>query len=278
MLVYIPAAFAEGIRIDVPERVDTGGAFVVRVRTQGLEGLKVEWLGRSVAPMVENGAAEVLLGVGLDVDPGEYEIKVAADTPEGGEAVTRTVAVAAKSYPEQHLEVEREMVHLTQEQLDRHYREKERVRAVLDSTLPERYWSCPFERPVGGDQTSAYGLRRFFNGEARRPHSGVDLRAAEGAPVRAFAAGRVVLAEEHYFSGNVVYIDHGQGLVSMYCHLSKIEAQVGRFVSKGEVIGLAGSTGRVTGPHLHFGVGILGQMVDPLALFGAICPEPSEGG
>jgi murein DD-endopeptidase MepM/ murein hydrolase activator NlpD len=169
------------------------------------------------------------------------------------------------------------MVHLNQQQLDRHYKEKARVKAVMEKASPERFWQCPFERPVAGGVTSAFGLRRFFNGEPRKPHSGVDLRAAEGAPVKAFAPGIVALAEEHYFAGNAVYIDHGQGVVSMYCHLSKIKAQEGRFVSKGEVIGLAGSTGRVTGPHLHFGVAVLGQMVDPLSLFETACPALAEG-
>lgn len=275
-IVAAPALAAE-IRVEAPAETATGRPFYVRVQAEGLKSLEASWLGRLVAPEVSGDAAVFLLGSGLATDPGKHALDIAVKTDGGVQTVTRIVDVKQIKYPEQHLEVAREMVHLTQEQLDRHYKEKARVKAVMDKTSPERFWRCPFERPVAGGVTSAFGLRRIFNGEPRKPHSGVDLRAAEGAPVKAFAPGVVALAEEHYFAGNAVYIDHGQGVVSMYCHLSKIKAQEGRFVSKGEVIGLAGSTGRVTGPHLHFGVAVLGQMVDPLSLFEIACPSLAEG-
>ncbi|NHZ47213.1 M23 family metallopeptidase, partial [Nitratidesulfovibrio liaohensis] len=110
------------------------------------------------------------------------------------------------------------------------------------------------------------GLRRVFNGEPRAPHRGLDLRGEAGEPVTACAAGRVVLAENHYFAGNSVYIDHGMGVVSMYFHLSALDVAPGQMVAQGQVIGKVGSTGRVTGPHLHFGMAVLGDMVDPQVL------------
>jgi murein DD-endopeptidase MepM/ murein hydrolase activator NlpD len=265
------------LRVDAPAAAPLGLPFYVNVSEPELEKVRVDWLGRTISPKVAGGGIAVLLGVGLATEAGAHELKVTARA--GGETfeVTRKITVKSRKYPEQHLNVARKMVHLSREQLDRHYKEKGRTGAVLQSSHPERFWECPFERPVPGAVTSAFGLRRFFNGEPRKPHSGVDLRAAEGAPIKSMAAGIVALAEEHYFSGNVVYLDHGQGVVSMYCHLSEIKVEEGRFVSKGDVIGLAGSTGRVTGPHLHFGVGILGQMVDPLELLNAGCPKLSEG-
>ena len=266
-----------GVQVDAPESTSLGLPFYVNISASELASVRVSWLGKTISPKVVRGGVAVLLGVGLSTEAGAHQLKITAQS--GGETheVSRTITVKSRQYPEQHLEVARKMVHLSQEQLDRHYKEKGRTRTVLASSYPERFWECPFERPVPGDVTSAFGLRRFFNGEPRKPHSGVDLRAAEGAPVKAMAAGVVALADEHYFSGNVVYLDHGQGVVSMYCHLSEIKVEEGRFVSRGEVIGLAGSTGRVTGPHLHFGVGVLGQMIDPLELLNAGCPKVWEG-
>jgi murein DD-endopeptidase MepM/ murein hydrolase activator NlpD len=265
-LCFSPAVFAVGLSVDSPEEVGLGEAFTVRVSGEGIEALELSWLGRSVRPLVRDGAAEALLGAGLGAEPGENRLSIIAVAEGEALRLDRTVVVREKKYPEQHLNVARRHVHLSREQLDRHYREKAKVGEVLLRTTTERYYTLPMLRPVEGNITSAFGLRRFFNGEPRKPHSGVDLRADEGTPVKAAAAGIVALAEEHYFSGNSVYVDHGQGVVSMYCHLSEIKVQAGRFVSRGQVVGLAGSTGRVTGPHLHFSLIVLGQRIDPLTL------------
>ncbi|MBG3878486.1 M23 family metallopeptidase, partial [Desulfovibrio oxamicus] len=119
---------------------------------------------------------------------------------------------------------------------------------------------------VPGGVSSLFGLRRVFNGEPRAPHRGLDLRGEAGELVKACAAGRVALAENHYFAGNSVYIDHGMGVVSMYFHLSAMDVTPGQMVAQGQLIGRVGSTGRVTGPHLHFGMAVLGDMVDPQVL------------
>ena len=130
----------------------------------------------------------------------------------------------------------------------------------------EKSWTLPLSRPVPGGITSPFGGRRVFNGQSRAPHKGTDMRSPEGAQVKAAADGVVLLAEKQYFGGNSIYIDHGQGVVSTYAHLSAFDVKEGDMVKKGQVIGRSGSTGRVTGPHLHFGLLVPGAAVDAMPL------------
>jgi murein DD-endopeptidase MepM/ murein hydrolase activator NlpD len=130
-------------------------------------------------------------------------------------------------------------------------------------------WTGPFQVPLdGGGPGRNFGHRRVFNGQPRAPHGGADLRASVGTPVRAANRGRVVLAEDLFFSGNAVFLDHGFGLYTVYLHLSEMRKKPGDVVEAGEVLGLAGATGRVTGPHLHWGARILDARVDPFTLPG----------
>jgi murein DD-endopeptidase MepM/ murein hydrolase activator NlpD len=130
-----------------------------------------------------------------------------------------------------------------------------------------------FERPHPGGMTPNFGEKRIYNNVPRSTHSGVDIEAAYGSPVRASNSGRVVLAKDLYFSGKTVIIDHGLGLFTFYCHFSRLNVSRGEMVKKGAVIALAGSTGRSTGPHLHWGVRLLGSRVDPAALLGLALQE-----
>ncbi|MEW5773052.1 MAG: M23 family metallopeptidase [Thermodesulfobacteriota bacterium] len=264
-------AAAGGFTVQCPSAVERGRAFFVRVESDApLRNLTVRWLDREFSPLAyETGrgfAAGMLLGVGLDAPAGHGVLHVFAETAAGRTARHSKVAVKERAFAEQRLEVEEEYVELPAKALERHRREKEEVRRVLDAADPGLFLECPLVRPVDGAVGSEYGLRRFFNGRPRAPHGGVDLRAAEGEPVRAMGAGRVALAADHYFSGRSVYLDHGQGVVSMYFHLSGVDVSPGQFVARGQVLGRAGATGRVTGPHLHFGLSVLGQKVDPLPL------------
>ena len=151
--------------------------------------------------------------------------------------------------------------------LERHYAEKARAQSVKALRTPKQMWELPFIRPVPGTVSSPFGVRRFFNGKPRKPHSGVDFRGPTGTPIKATAAGTVKIVDDFYFSGKIIYIDHGAGVVSVYCHLSEMLVKEGQHVVAGEVIGKVGATGRVTGPHLHFGVAVQGTMVDALPLF-----------
>lgn len=176
------------------------------------------------------------------------------------------VTVAGYPYPVQHLNVAPEMTNPPPEQLERIGRESERSKAAW-RTGTSRAFELPLRPPLEPlPEARSFGSRRVFNGEPRDPHSGVDLSAPKGTPVMAAEGGRVVIAANHYFSGNSVFIDHGDDLVTVYFHLDRIDVREGDVVDRGQVIGTVGSTGRVTGPHLHFGARWHGARIDPTPL------------
>lgn len=146
-------------------------------------------------------------------------------------------------------------------------KEREIIGNALSMVSPQRHWELPFYRPVEGKMLSRFGLHRVFNGDTKSRHTGLDFRAWLGTPEHAIAAGKVVLADNFYYAGNSVWIDHGNGLMSMYGHMSKVLVKQGDMVTAGQKLGLSGATGRVTGAHLHLAVFVLGQVVDPEPLF-----------
>lgn len=139
---------------------------------------------------------------------------------------------------------------------------------AYDTFSPRQPSNLYFDMPVNAKLSSPFGLRRFFNGEERAPHSGLDLAAAYGTPVKAPAAGKVILTGNLFFNGNTVFVDHGQGLISMFCHLSQINVKVGDEISRQGVLGKVGATGRATGPHLHWNVSLNAVRVDPAIFIG----------
>jgi murein DD-endopeptidase MepM/ murein hydrolase activator NlpD len=165
-------------------------------------------------------------------------------------------------------------VNPTKQDLARIDRERIWIDAALGKYTANRVPELRMEPPVPGERSSSFGLRRFFNGEARNPHSGMDIAAAAGTPIRAPAPGRVLDVGDFFFNGNTVFLDHGAGVVTMYCHLSRIDVKPGQEIATGQVLGLVGATGRVTGPHLHWGIAVNRAMVDP-ALF---LPQGGAGG
>jgi len=207
------------------------------------------------------------LGAGLTIDPGEYDLVVETVTPSGMKVQRHNIEVSAKDYPLQRLTLPDKMVYPSKQDLERIRADQARSARAISMFTENRHWTWPFQRPVPGDISSVFGLRRELNGEPRSPHKGVDFRGADGAEVLACNAGRVIQVDDKYYGGNTVFIDHGQGVVSVYMHLSEIKVEEGREVSKGQVVGLVGSTGRATGPHLHFGLYVQGQAVDPMPLF-----------
>ena len=234
----------------------------------GLTGVTVRWSGHAVPFTMRGDQWLVTVGVDLDSRPGDHAVDVTFNYDDGRARVVREpVQVRAEQYPTTELQVEERFVELNPEDQARADREAAETSAIYDTFTPERYWSEAFAVPVRGAQDGRnFGHRRVFNGQPRAPHSGADLRASTGTPIYAANRGRIVLAKDLFFSGNAVYIDHGHGLYTTYLHLSKIDVAVGQLVERGQQLGLAGATGRVTGPHLHWGVRLLDSRVDPFSL------------
>lgn len=179
---------------------------------------------------------------------------------------TVTIAIGSKRYATQELKVKPGQVNLSAENLARYRRESAHLRKIRQTFSEPLMGSLTLVQPCTGTRSSSFGLRRIFNGESRNPHSGMDLAAPEGTPIVAAAAGRVIDVGNYFFSGNIVVIDHGQGFLTLYAHLSVIDVAIGDSVGSGKQIGRVGATGRVTGPHLHFSVYLNAVPVDP-ALF-----------
>jgi murein DD-endopeptidase MepM/ murein hydrolase activator NlpD len=225
------------------------------------------WLGDIPVLVLADGDQWIaLVGIALAQQPGEARLRVQAEPGVDGAADERRLRIGPWKYREQRLQVAPAQVDLSAEDLARATREQAEIRAAVagaDATPPA---SLRLAAPLAGPRSSSFGLRRVFNGQPRDPHSGMDIAVPTGTPVHAAGPGRVAATGNYFFNGNTVIVDHGGGLVSVYCHLSRIDAQPGQRVETGNSIGLSGATGRVTGPHLHFAVALNRAFVDP-ALF-----------
>jgi len=199
-----------------------------------------------------------VVGIALSQQPGSLALDV------DGRKVA--LPVRAWRYREQRLTVPPSQVDLSPEDLARVERERVQIRAAVAGSEPAPPPRLQLSPPLAGERSSSFGLRRVFNGQPRDPHSGMDIAAPTGTPVHAAAAGTVRASGDYFFNGQTVIVDHGGGLTTMYCHLSRIDVHEGDVLAGGAVLGLSGATGRVTGPHLHFGVALNRAFVDP-ALF-----------
>lgn len=201
-----------------------------------------------------------VVGIPLGMKPGTYELSVKM----GGETKTASFVVKTKKYPEQHITLkDKSKVELSPADEARALREIAEVNALKHHWRDAEETDLAFMLPAQGNLASRFGLRRFFNGEARLPHAGLDLAVSSGTPVKSSASGRVLATGDYFFNGKTVFVDHGNGLITMYCHLEQIDVQPGETVNKGQPLGLSGQTGRATGPHLHWSVVLNGVMVDP---------------
>ena len=284
----ISAFAAPQVKLEAPATVARGDAFVaLAVSEEPVTAFNFKWMGKSYAATAVAAAqapggpqkwqAVMLLPVPLDAKENDFTLSVTPTAGHAGgkktaadqQAATLGIGVYDKERPVQKLTVDKKYVDPPAAQMERIKADRELVRKTLAAYVPERLWTLPFDRPVPGDVSSLFGLKRVFNGQPRGLHRGLDLRGAEGTPIVACADGRVALTGDLYFSGNVVYINHGEGVFTAYLHMSKILVAKDQVVRKGEVIGLVGATGRVTGPHLHLSLLVQGVSVDPQPLLQA---------
>jgi len=203
-----------------------------------------------------------VIGLPLAAKPGRHYLKV---TDQQGKTLNLGFQVEDKSYEEQHITIkDKRKVNPEKRDMERITRETQQIRNALRHWSPQEDVVIEFKQPVTGPTSSPFGLRRFFNEQPRKPHSGLDIAAPAGTPIMAPAPGTVLDTGDFFFNGNTVLLDHGQGLVTMYCHMSKIDVTPGQTVTTGRVLGEVGMTGRVTGPHLHWGVSLNDARIDPL--------------
>jgi murein DD-endopeptidase MepM/ murein hydrolase activator NlpD len=259
------------LRLSAPES-SQGSLLLVEVKSaKTLAEVQGDWDGRSV-PFWRDVASEAqrkaLLGVDLEKVPGEYELKITGQT-ESGEKMSCSAQVTVRKgrFATEKLQVGKQFVEPSPEQIKRAEEESQKLRDIFDRVTPERLWDGNFRMPLDGVTTGTnFGRKRILNGNPGSPHSGIDLPATTGTPVHATQRGRVVLAEELYFAGNTVVVDHGLGIYTLYGHLSEIAVKVGNDLEAGAVLGKVGATGRVTGPHLHWGLKVERARVNPLEL------------
>jgi murein DD-endopeptidase MepM/ murein hydrolase activator NlpD len=247
--------------MELPEdRPVPGGVAVVEIAT-GIDQPPRAWFGERRVIAVQDGQRWLaIVGLPLNQKTGKASLRVRV----GDDDDKVRFEVVSKAYPEQRITVTNPRhVNPNKKDLERIGRDSKRIGTAkrhYSETLPI---SLRLKPPLYGERSSAFGLRRFFNDQPRNPHSGMDIAAPSGAPIKAPADGVVIEAGDFFFNGNTIFLDHGQGLVTMYCHMSRIDIKKGDPVKTGDIIGRVGMTGRVTGPHLHWGVILNGNLVDP---------------
>jgi len=259
-------AHAEGFISRLLHKPVPGGVAVVDLGT-GATAPSASYQGKPLLVIHEDGLRWIaIVGLPLSSKPGSQQIQV-----NGSQ--TLSFQVSSKHYVEQRITVKNQQ-HVTPNaaNLERIRRELAEQTRAYQQFSPRQPSNLLFDKPVNGPLSSPFGLRRFFNGEERNPHSGLDFAANRGTPIKAPAAGTVILTGDYFFNGKTVFVDHGQGLISMFCHLSEIGVKVGDELARGGVLGKVGATGRATGPHLHWNVSLNDARIDPAIFIGAFKP------
>jgi murein DD-endopeptidase MepM/ murein hydrolase activator NlpD len=272
LALFCGAAFGE-VNIQYPASAGEGNPFAVRITSaEPLTGVSAKWQGWTI-PLditVWNGR---YIAIGLfgaqsgKVKTGTYPMMLTLQSNGKKREIKLSIKITPVKYKEDRLTLPESMVTPPAAVLERIARERKAAGAALATLSLERNWGLPLIRPVDGIVTSPYGRRRILNGKPRTPHGGMDLRATTGTPVKAALSGRVVLTGDHYYAGKSIYIDSGGGVITQYFHLDSIEVKDGDIVKMGAIIAKSGQSGRVTGPHLHFGLCLSGQQVNPEPIF-----------
>jgi murein DD-endopeptidase MepM/ murein hydrolase activator NlpD len=269
----LPASAATWIVRSQPARLLNGAPVLFQVKAPAkFETLTGTWLGHQLTFSYAASTKTwfVLAGVSFETAPGSYALELTGTHPAGATSLTftRKFPIASAKYPKIKVEltVEKKFTEPTPEQLQQIEKGQKVKQDYLNRVTPEREWAGKFATPSDAPISDVFGSQRIFNGKAQRPHWGLDFRVPTGTPVAAMNAGAVLLARFLYFEGNCVVLDHGQGLLTLYFHLSEFKVKEGDIVKRGQEIGLSGGTGRATGPHLHVAVRWQGTYLDPARL------------
>lgn len=270
-------ACACAVAADLPQQRKVPGGVALLALGPAPQPPRASFNGTPVLVMGDASQWTAVVGIALAAKPGPAAIAVERANGRAPERVA--FAIAPAHYAEQRLTVAPGKVDLSKEDLARYERERSHladVAATFTDATPATLRLLP---PTAGPRSSSFGLRRVFNGQARNPHSGMDIAAATGTPVVAPAAGRVIDTGDYFFNGHTLWLDHGGGLLTMLCHLESILVQTGDVVAAGQPVATVGASGRVTGPHLHWSVSLNRTMVDPaLFLAEAMAPPQPEAG
>jgi len=244
-----------------PEKALVPGGIALLGMPDYQEGTEVTFDNKQIAIFPYKNMWVAMAGIPLDAKPGDYQFSIKHHT---GITLNTRVTVIDKKYEEQHLTIKnKRKVNPNKEDMARISKEsirKKKAKTLRTETTPK----VDFIWPTEGRISSVFGLRRFFNEQERKPHNGLDIAAPTGSPVKATADGTVIDAGDFFFSGNMVFIDHGQGIISLYAHMDHISVKPGDTVKQGDLIGAVGQTGRSTGPHLHFAVFANKTLIDPI--------------
>ena len=272
-LLSFPSSLYAAAWVNFPTSWDIGQAFAVSITSNAdYSNPVVTWMNRTINLNVEQGGAGKisygLLGSDVrNVKPGSY--KILFEFVQNGKKykASGNIALKARKYPRENLTVNPKMVNPPKKELSRIKSEQKLVGNALRTMTTQRRWTTPPQPPLANiTLTSQYGKQRVYNGQPRAGHNGADIRAVTGTSVSAPFAGTVILTGFHYYAGGSVYIDSGNGVITVFFHLSEINVKQGERVSKGQIVAKSGATGRVTGPHLHYSLVLAGQFVDPIPL------------
>ncbi|WP_421152861.1 peptidoglycan DD-metalloendopeptidase family protein [Aeromonas dhakensis] len=266
LLLASQSALAEGFISRLLNHPVPGGVAVVPLGSEA-QAPTARYQDKPVLVVREEGKRWIaIVGIPLKSQPGPHQLQVS-------DGRTLSFTVGSKHYREQHIKLKNgRQVNPLAEDMARINRELAEQTRAYQTFSPAQPSNLLFDKPVEGPLSSPFGLRRFFNGEERNPHSGLDFAVGAGTPIKAPAAGKVILIGNYFFNGNTVFVDHGQGLISMFCHMSKVDVKLGQSLPRGGIVGRVGATGRATGPHMHWNVSLNDARVDPAIFIGAFKP------
>jgi murein DD-endopeptidase MepM/ murein hydrolase activator NlpD len=259
-----------------PARIVNGSPVFLQVTApKGVRRLTGKWLQHEIAFNFDAAQKSwfALAGASQETSPGEYPVELQGETASGEKLTFRSeIRIFRQRYPKVTLTVPNRYTAPDPEQQRVIAHDKDVKTDVFKIVSADREWSGSFEPPVKAEISDVFGVQRVFNGKVQSTHQGLDFRVPAGTPVEAVNAGTVILAQSLYFEGNCVMIDHGQGLITIYMHLSELRVKQGDHVRKGQLVGLSGGTGRATGPHLHLAVRWQGVYVNPAGLLALRLP------